>query len=124
MSIRIVSATPDPEDWGPDPKTRRNDSLGAHLGAKSARMRANGQKARLLVAYAQAGRALIADEAGELAGIPIERSSHWTRCSELARLGFLKDTGEVRASTRTHSPQRVYIITLPGLLRAKQLLGR
>lgn len=118
MSIRIIR---DPDDWGPDPKTRKDDSLGARMGAASVKMRANAQKARLLIAYAETGRPMVADEAGEIAGIDINKSSHWTRCSELAKLGLLKDTGEVKKSHRTNSEQRVYVITLAGLLRAYHL---
>ena len=94
---------------------RHSDPETSHLAAKSVKLRAGTQQARLLVAYDCASlRGLTDQEAGEMTGL-INQSGcgYWKRCSELRQAGYIVPTGETRIS-QANEQQRVYVITLLG----------
>jgi len=77
-------------------RTRRDDYATSKAGARSVAFRAGSQKARLLVAFADAGASgLSDDEAARRAGLA-PTSCYWKRCGELRALGLIRFTGDER----------------------------
>jgi hypothetical protein len=78
---------------------RRNDPPTSKEAAasKSNRLRWDGQKRKLLSAFAE-HEDMNADEAGRATGLIGTRANYWKRCSELRERGFIEDTGATRPS--------------------------
>ena len=94
---------------------RHSDPETSHLAAKSVKLRAGTQQARLLVAYDCASlRGLTDQEAGEMTGLINQPGcGYWKRCSDLRRAGYIMFTGETRTSNAGEQ-QRVCVITFLG----------
>ena len=77
------------------PKARASDPATSHQAAEDVRPKANTAKARLLAAHLAHPDGLTDREAAERAGLNL-RSEYATRCSELVRAGWLRDTDDTR----------------------------
>lgn len=103
---------------------RSDDPWTSEQGAKDVAVRKGSQQARLLIEYARQEnwtRGLTSEEAGNASGLSANpRCCYWKRCSELAVLGLIEDTGEARLSS-AGSPQRVFRISMSGMRHVKDL---
>lgn len=98
------------------PNTRTTDPTTSRKAGAAVVIRAGSQRARLLVAYADAGDYGLTNEgAGIVTGLA-ERPGccYWKRCGELLAGGFIRATDETRTS-RAGEAQRVCVITHAGL---------
>jgi hypothetical protein len=92
--------------------SRHTDPITSHKGAKDVKLRADGQKMRLLKVYDQFGQ-MNSEQAAKLAGISM-RSCFWKRCSELCLdMSYLLDTGKEEPGD-SGSMRIVYEITSDG----------
>ena len=72
---------------------RNNDPKTSHQGARDVKMRANGQKVKLLVAYGS-GQEMNPYHAAVEAGIDTTRGAcYWRRCTDLEQTGLIEKTG-------------------------------
>lgn len=112
---RIDAASrPEPREG----RARHTDPATSHTGARSVKVRAGSQKARLLAQYRAdalvGGRnGLTDDEAAVDAGL--DRSCFWKRCSEMREDGLIEDTGHVRPGPLHGEDRMVCTITAAGL---------
>jgi hypothetical protein len=90
---------------------RSTDPATSAQGAADVAVRAGGQKARLLAAYAAHPGGLLDEEAAAHAGL--QHTGFWKRCSELLADGLIADTGRTRVTSQG-SPGRVCIATAAG----------
>jgi len=95
---------------------RTTDPATSHKAARAVVIRAGSQRARLLVAYADAGDyGLTNDGAGVVTGLAEQPGCcYWKRCGELLAGGFIRATEDTRPS-RAGEAQRVCVITRAGL---------
>ncbi len=82
------------------PVARKVDPVTSHMAGANVQRRVNGQKWRLLLAYAGAEDGLTDEQAAMVAGLADVRGCcWWKRCSELRELGMIRPTGMKRMST-------------------------
>jgi len=108
------------------PAARSTDPATSHKAARSARVRAGSQCARLLAAYADAGDyGLTNDEAGVITGLAARPGCcYWKRCGELKDdFRYTRATDETRTS-RAGESQRVCVITRAGLEALDNMGGK
>lgn len=91
-------------------KARVSDPATSHRAAAAVAPKAGTAKERLLRAHASRPDGLTDREAAELAGLSL-RSEYATRCSELARLGWIADTDETRPDPETRADRMVRRLT-------------
>jgi hypothetical protein len=92
------------------PKARATDPETSHAAAQKIAPRAGTAKAKLLAAHAAHPDGLTDREAAEIAGVSLQ-SEYATRCSELAKLGLLRDTELTRLDPDTRTARMVRRLT-------------
>ena len=95
------------------PAARNTDPPTSNDGIADVLPRAGSQQHRLLLAYGSRPMGLIAEEAGEIAGLNVVGCSYWKRIGELLKAGLLDDTLTTRLAS-TGSEQRVLAISQAG----------
>jgi len=95
-------------------KARLTDPETSHRAAKQVAPKSGTAKAKLLAAHLANPDGLTDREAAELAGLDL-RSEYATRCSELARMGWLTDTATSRPDPDTRTDRMVRRITDLGM---------
>lgn len=94
------------------PSARDSDVLTSHKGADDIKPRRRTQAGRLYDAFVGAGpNGLTSYEAAEIAGLLTPGCCFWHRVTDLAKLGMVVKTGELRM-TPTGSEQTVYRVSL------------
>ena len=93
---------------------RANDGTTSKAGAKSLRVRAGSQRAKLLVEYFRT-HDLTDEEAGKMSNLAsMPKCCYWKRCGELRQAGYITPTGETRTSS-AGVEQQVCMITVEGM---------
>jgi len=95
-------------------KARLTDPETSHRAAKQVAPKSGTAKAKLLAAHRANPDGLTDREAAELAGLDL-RSEYATRCSELARMGWLTNTATSRPDPDTRTDRMVRRITDLGM---------
>ena len=95
------------------PAARNTDPPTSNAAIHGLLPRAGSQQHRLLLAYGSRPMGLIAEEAGEIAGLNVAGCCYWKRIGELLHEGFLEDT-HCTLDASTGSMQRVLAITDKG----------
>ena len=93
------------------PAARLSDPSTSNAGIHDVLPRAGSQQHKLLLAFGSRPMGLIAEEAGEIAGL--SETGYWKRISELQRAGLIEDTFATRQAS-TGSDQRVLALTAKG----------
>jgi hypothetical protein len=111
-----------PQDWRPQwmqklegpGQARRTDPGTSKEAAKLITARAGSARIELLEAHGRHPEGLTDEEAARSADLSL-RSEYATRCSELMRLGCIRETGETRRSGSSGLSREVRKITPLGL---------
>ena len=101
-------------------KARVTDPVTSHLAAKVVVPKAGGQRGKLLVAHLHHPDGLTDREAASSAGVSLT-SEYATRCSELVRYGWLRDTTDTRPDPDSGQARMVRRITEAGMAVAQTL---
>lgn len=100
------------------PKARTTDPETSHQAAKL--VRKGSSKAKLLLAHAAHPLGLTDREAADAAGLKLT-SEYATRCSELMRQGYLRDSTRTRPDPDSGMQRVVRTITFLGEIEVKRL---
>lgn len=91
---------------------RHTDPETSYKGFEEVKLRATGQRYKLLQAYAKGGK-MIPDEAVVLTDIS-HRANYWHRVGDLRDIGLVQLTGRERRGKIGGGDQREYMITRRG----------
>ena len=101
-------------------KARAADPITSHLAAQIVVPKATSQRGKLLLAHLRNPDGLTDREAASSAGVSLA-SEYATRCSELVRCGWLRDTADTRLDPDTAQARMVRRITDNGMAVAHTL---